>query len=182
MGSPGPATLSCAAAGAAYRWRAFPYVIGISLGTSTVIVLVATGLTGLILAIPGVAPVAAVLAGAYILYLAYKIATAPPVQGLQYQSAAPPMFGGYGMAIVNPKAYGAMGALFSGFHLLPGEPVWGAALKAALLMPVAFGANTLWMLAGAGLAGMMRDPRASRALNLVFATLLVVSVVLALML
>ena len=182
MGSPGPATLSCAAAGAAYRWRAFPYVIGISLGTSTVVILVATGLTGLILAIPGVAPIAALVAGAYILYLAYKIATAAPVEALQSQTAAPPLFGGYGMAILNPKAYGAMGALFSGFHLMPGDPILGATLKAALLIPIAFGVNTFWMLAGAGLAGLMRDPRASRRLNIVFAGLLVVSVVLALLL
>ncbi len=41
MGSPGPATLSSAAAGAAYRLRAVPYVIGISLGTMSVMVLVA---------------------------------------------------------------------------------------------------------------------------------------------
>jgi threonine/homoserine/homoserine lactone efflux protein len=48
MGSPGPATLSSAAAGAAYRLRAVPYVLGISLGTITVMVLVAAGVTGLI--------------------------------------------------------------------------------------------------------------------------------------
>jgi hypothetical protein len=27
------------------------------------------------------------------------------------------------MAIVNPKAYGAMGALFSGFQVVSGDPV-----------------------------------------------------------
>ena len=70
MGSPGPATLSAAAAGAAYRLRAVPYVIGISFGTMTVMVLVAAGVTGLVTSIPGAAPVISTLAGGYILYLA----------------------------------------------------------------------------------------------------------------
>jgi threonine/homoserine/homoserine lactone efflux protein len=62
MGSPGPATLSSAAAAAAYRLRAVPYVVGISLGTITVMVLVAAGVTGLITSIPGAAPVISALA------------------------------------------------------------------------------------------------------------------------
>lgn len=182
MGSPGPATLSCAAAGAAYGVRAMPYVLGITLGTSTVIVLVATGLTGVLMAIPGVAPVVAAAAGTYILYLAWKIANAPPVGALNAADNAPPWYAAYGMAIANPKAYGAMGALFSGFVVIPSDPVKDAAVKAVMLAPVALGVNMVWMLTGRGLARMMRDPQASRILNVTFAVMLVISVMLALML
>jgi threonine/homoserine/homoserine lactone efflux protein len=182
MGSPGPATLSSAAAGAAYRLRAVPYVLGISLGTITVMVLVAAGVTGLVTSIPGAAPVISGLAAAYILYLAWRIATAPPVGALDRQAAAPPFIGGYAMAVVNPKAYGAMGALFSGFPLIPDDPVTGGMLKVAILSGFALAINATWMSVGAGLARAMRNPRTSRALNVTFAVLLVASVVAAVLL
>ena len=80
MASPGPVTLASAALGAAYPWSiALPRVLAMTIGTATVIVLVASGVTGLITAMPGAAPVLMVLAGSYILYLAWKIATAPPI-------------------------------------------------------------------------------------------------------
>ena len=182
MGSPGPATLSSAAAGAAYRLRAVPYVAGITLGTITVMVLVAAGVTGLITSLPGAAPVISALAAAYILYLAWRIATAPPVGALDRQAAAPPFIGGYAMAVVNPKAYGAMGALFSGFPLVPHDPVTDGTLKVALLSGLALAVNATWMSLGAGLARAMQNPRTSRALNVTFAVLLVASVVVAVLL
>jgi threonine/homoserine/homoserine lactone efflux protein len=182
MGSPGPATLSSAAAGAAYRLRAVPYVIGISLGTMTVIVLVAAGVTGLVTSIPGAAPVISVLAGGYILYLAYRIATAPPVGALDHQAMAPPLIGGYALAIANPKAYGAMGALFSGFPIVQDDPVAGGILKVVILSVFALAVNTTWMSVGAGLARAMQNPRTSRMLNVTFSLLLVASVVAAFLL
>jgi threonine/homoserine/homoserine lactone efflux protein len=176
MGSPGPATLSSAAAGAAYRARAIPYAVGISLGTITVMVLVAAGVTGLVTSLPGAAPVITVLAAAYILYLAWKIGTAPPVGALASQSAAPPFLGGYALAVVNPKAYGAMGALFSGFPLIAGDPVTDGTVKVAILSALALAINLAWMSAGAALARAIRNPRTSRMLNIAFAVLLLASV------
>lgn len=176
MGSPGPATLSSAAAGAAYRVRAVPYVAGVSSGTITVILLVAAGVTGLVTSVPGAAPVITVLAGAYILYLAWKIATAPPAGALDSQSHAPPFLGGYALAVANPKAYGAMGALFSGFPIVEQDPVAGGMLKVILLSALAVVINLTWMSAGAGMARAMRNPRTSRVLNITFAILLLASV------
>jgi threonine/homoserine/homoserine lactone efflux protein len=176
MGSPGPATMSCAAAGAAYRGRALPYACGVSLGTITVMVLVAAGVTGLVASVPGAAPVIMVLAAAYILYLAWKIGTAPPVGALESQAAAPPFLGGYALAVVNPKAYGAMGALFSGFPLIAGDPVANGVAKVAILAALALAINLAWMSTGTALARAMREPRTSRMLNVTFAVLLLASV------
>ena len=149
MGTPGPVTLASAGFGAAWGLSAFRHVAAMTAGTATVMVLVAVGITGLVASIPGAAPVLTALAGAYFLYLAWRIA--------------------------NPKAFGAMAALFSGFPLLA-DPVTGAALKTGLLTSFALTINTVWMLGGTALAGVMRDPVRSRALNLGFAALLVVSV------
>ena len=176
MGSPGPATLSSAAAGAAFGRRALPYVVGLTSGTFTVMLLVAAGVAGLMASAPGAAPVITALAAAYFLYLAWKIATAPPVGTLEAQAAAPSWLAGWLLGIANPKAWGAMGALFSGFVLIPGDPLAGNALKVALLAPFALAVNTGWMTAGAALARAMHEPRTSRALNIGFAVLLLVSV------
>ncbi|MEM7058728.1 MAG: LysE family translocator [Pseudomonadota bacterium] len=178
MASPGPVTLASAAAGAAYGWRAWPYVFIMTTGTLTVIILVAIGAMGLLATVPGIAPLVGALAGLYILWLAWKIATAPPLGALADQAALPPLWGGYVMAILNPKAYGAMAAIFSGFPLMPDAPFLGGAVQSTILFCWALTVNTVWMSAGVMLARLMRDPVANRILNVFFAVLLVLSVAL----
>jgi len=78
--------------------------------------------------------------------------------------------------VVNPKAYGAMGALFSGFPLIEGDPVTGGIVKIAILSVLALAINLAWMSTGAALARAMQNPRTSRMLNISFAVLLLASV------
>ncbi len=70
-----------------------------------------------------------------------------------------------------------MGALFSGFPLIAGDPLAETVLKALLLCASALIINLTWMQVGVGLARIMQDPRASRALNIGFGVLLVASVI-----
>ncbi|MDH3669239.1 MAG: LysE family transporter [Paracoccaceae bacterium] len=178
MGSPGPVTLASAAAGAAFdRGAAARFVVAATTGTWTVIAIVALGVGGLVMSLPGVAPVIAGLAGAYILYLAWRIAMAPPLGALESGSEAARPIEGYIIGIANPKAYGAMGALFSGFPLIAGNPLSETVIKALLLCACALIINLTWMQAGVGLARIMQDPRASRALNITFGVMLVASVI-----
>lgn len=175
MASPGPVTLASAALGAAYPWSiALPRVVAMTAGTATVIFLVASGVTGLITAVPGAAPILTAMAGGYILYLAWKIATAPPIG--TSTGDAPLLMGAYLMAVANPKAFAAMGALFSGFPLFPGDPVKTATIKAAGLPLIALCINTTWMLGGSALRSLMSDPKISRIVNVAFALSLICSV------
>ncbi|MBY8978122.1 LysE family transporter [Rhodobacteraceae bacterium NNCM2] len=183
MGSPGPATLSSAASGAAFGMRAsLPYVAGISSGTATVAGAVALGLTGLVTSLPGAGPVISALAGAYILYLAWKIGTAPPLGSLDRGREAPPFIAGYLLAVVNPKAYAAMGALFSGFHLVEADPAADNFTKFLILAPLAPLINLFWMRVGGFIAARMTSPRTSRMLNIGFAVALIASVAMTLVL
>ena len=70
-----------------------------------------------------------------------------------------------------------MGALFSGFQIVPDDPVIGGVLKVVILASFALMINATWMSVGASLARAMRNPRTSRALNVTFAVLLLGSVV-----
>ena len=183
MGSPGPATMSMAATGAAFGFgRGVPYLLGINLGTTCVLIMIALGVTGLILAIPGVAPVLIGLAALYILYLAVKIATAPPLSEQTGSEQAPRLWNGLALALANPKAYAAIGAVFSSFILIEGQPTTDAALKVAILTGMIFVINSVWLAVGASLAQLFQSPSMSRIINVSFALLLVGSVLYSLVL
>lgn len=183
IGSPGPATLSLAACGAAFgAQRSLSYYAGLLAGMVMVIALVASGVTGLMLAVEGVAPVAALLAAAYIAYLAFRIASAPPPGEAAPAAPSPSFGGGVFLQLVNPKAYAAMTALFSGFALLPGQAGWDSLLKGGLLLSLIAIGNLVWLTLGAALTRIARRPAAHRAINLTFAALLLGSVAVALLL
>jgi threonine/homoserine/homoserine lactone efflux protein len=188
-GSPGPNTLGLAAASAAYGLRGtYALLAGAVVGVYAVILATAAGLTGLVLAQPGVAPVVGVLAAAYMLYLAYRIAAAPPAAKMADGSApAPPAvqtadgnapgFGfGLFLGLGNPKAYAAMAALYSGFTLVASDPVADAVAKTAVLAPMIVAVDVVWLLVGSALTRASQRPAVHRAINVGFAVLLVASV------
>ena len=77
------------------------------------------------LALPGVTPVVVALAAAYFVYLAFRIATAPPLADGDARVRRPSFAGGVFLSLVNPKGYAAMAALFSGFVLVRGDLALG---------------------------------------------------------
>ncbi|WP_018238977.1 LysE family translocator [Ensifer sp. BR816] len=179
MGSPGPATLSLAGMGAAHGVaRSLRYAAGINLGTVTVVLLIATGVTAVFLGLPGMKTAVAVLAAAYMLYLTWHIATAPPVAADEGRSTVPSFLGGFVLAIANPKAYAGIGAVYAGSLIESGQQP-AAIAKILVLAFVAIAVNTTWLAFGAAIAATLRDPRKARIANLIFAGLLLISVVVA---
>jgi len=175
-GSPGPATVSLAATGAAFGpRRSLAYMAGIDAGMVVVMSVTAAGVTGLVLAIPGATPVVAVLAALYFVHLAWRIATAPPL-GDTAPGSEPSFAAGVLLSLVNPKGYAAMAALFSGVVLIRGRPELDAALKLGVLVVIVVSVNAAWLIAGAALTRFFREPRTSRVINVAFAILLVASV------
>jgi|GEM_PF-4257332 len=78
-GTPGPATLSLAASGAAFGLRrSMPYVLGILAGLAINVLLVAGGLGTLLTVHPGARRAFQVVSLVFLLYLAWKLATAEP--------------------------------------------------------------------------------------------------------
>ena len=180
-GSPGPATLSLAAAGAAFGARhSLGYMAGLVAGMVPVMTIVATGVTGVLLALPGATPAVIGAAAAYFAFLAFRIATAPPLADGDGQGRRPFFAGGVFLALVNPKGYAAMAALFSGFVLVRERLELDIALKAIVLLAIIAAVNAMWLFTGAALTGLFREPRTNRAINVTFAVLLVASVAAAL--
>ena len=179
MGSPGPATISLAAAGSAYGVRrSLGYLAGIVAGTVVVLVAVATGITATLLAVPALRAVLLVLSAAYILWLAWRIATAGVGTGPRL-GAAPSLAGGAMLGVANPKAWVAIAATF-GSARLADPATTDAAAKVALLSVVAVLIMTVWLIVGASFAPALRDPRRARVVNLALAAALVAATALAL--
>jgi threonine/homoserine/homoserine lactone efflux protein len=181
-GSPGPATLSLTATGAAFgARRGLGYMTGINVGMLAVMAITASGVVGLLLAIPGATPIVSVLAGAYFLYLAYQIATAPPLSEASGQERPPTFAAGVLLSLINPKGYAAMAALFSGFVLVRERIALDATVKLLVLAVIIAVVNLAWLTSGAALTRFFRDPVTNRAINITFAVLLIASVAVALL-
>ncbi len=179
MGSPGPATISLTAAGSAYGVRrSLAYLAGIIVGTTIVLVAVGTGITATLLAVPALRSVLIAIAVAYIIWLAYHVATAPPLAAHAASSRAPTLAGGTLLGVANPKAWVAIGAVFAGGRLASSATV-DAVAKIAILTVMIVLINATWLLAGASLAPLLRDPRRARIINVTLAAALVGSSVLA---
>jgi threonine/homoserine/homoserine lactone efflux protein len=181
-GSPGPATLSLAAAGAAFGTRrGLGYMTGIVIGMVAVMGITATGVAGILLALPGATPVVVALAAAYFVYLAFRIAMAPPLAESGRQGRRPSFAGGVFLSLVNPKGYAAMAALFSGFVLVRERLALDVGAKVIVLTAIITAVNLAWLIAGAAFTRFFREPRTNRIINVAFAVLLVASVAFALL-
>jgi threonine/homoserine/homoserine lactone efflux protein len=178
MGSPGPATISLTAAGSAYGLRrSLGYLAGIVVGTTVVLLAVATGITAVLLAVPGMRPVLIGVSAAYILWLAYKVATAPALAGAT-ATGSPSFAGGALLGVANPKAWVAIAAVFASARLAGGTAA-DAAAKIVLLSGMIVLINAAWLVAGASLAPFLRDPGRARVVNVVLAAALVGAAALA---
>lgn len=181
MGSPGPSTISATAVGASFGIRrSLPYAAGLIAGTTAVLIAVALGVVALLLAIPYGATVLGAISAAYILYLAFKIATAPPLEQGGTQTAAPSFAGGVLLAIANPKAYLAIAAVFASTIVIGQDHRLDAVVKIALLAAMIVLIHLFWLIAGASLSRILRDPVHSRLINLVLAAILVITTFVAL--
>jgi threonine/homoserine/homoserine lactone efflux protein len=181
MGSPGPATISLVAVVAAYGVRrSLPYLCGLIVGSALVLVAVASGVTATLLAIPALRSLLIAASAAYILWLAYHIATAPPLSAERAAADAPSLAGGTVLGVANPKGWMAMGAVFASARLADSAAA-DAAAKTVVLAAMIVLIMSAWLIAGASLAPMLREPRRARIINAVLAAALVGATALAIL-
>jgi threonine/homoserine/homoserine lactone efflux protein len=181
MGSPGPSTISLVGASVAYGVRrSTAYCLGLIAGTIVVLLAAATGVTVVLFAVPALRWALIVAATAYILWLAYHLATAPPLTEQTRAERHPRLIDGLVLGVINPKAWIAITAVFASARLADTALV-DAALKIPLLAAVVVGIHAVWLFAGRLMVPVMRRPRLSRAVNVALAVLLVVASLLALL-
>jgi threonine/homoserine/homoserine lactone efflux protein len=181
MGSPGPVTISLVAASSAHgARRSLPYLVGVIAGTTVVLLAVATGITAALLTVPAMGAVLIGISAAYILWLAYHIATAPPLSEQTAASDASSLAGGALLGVANPKAWVAIAAVFASAHLTDAA-IADAAAKIVVLTAMIIVINATWLAAGRSLAPLLRHPRRARPVNVTLAVALIASTALALL-
>ena len=172
MGSPGPATISLVAAGSVFGVRhSLKYLIGTIVGTTVVLVAVATGITAALVAIPAIGSALFGISAGYILWLAYHIATARPISEQTAPADAPSFAGGALLGLSNPKGWVAIAAVFTSAHLTEGATM-DAAAKIVVLTVMIIVILATWLVAGTSLAPLLRDPRRGRVVNATLAVAL----------
>jgi threonine/homoserine/homoserine lactone efflux protein len=181
MGSPGPSTISATAVGASFGIRrALAYVLGLIVGTSVVLLMVSAGAIVLLPAIPHAATVLGIISTVYIGFLAFKIATARPLDARHKPTTAPNFAGGFLLAIANPKAWLAIAAVFGGTTVIAGDPSLDAITKTALLTAMIVLIHLVWLTLGTSLSRLLHDPVSARIINVSLATALVIVTTIAL--
>ncbi|MBY0298604.1 MAG: LysE family translocator [Methylobacterium sp.] len=178
--SPGPNNVMLAASGANFGFaRTLPHMLGVALGFPLMLVAVGLGLGGVFAALPALHLVLKVAGAAYLLYLAWRIATADATAGPAERPARPLSFWqAAAFQWANAKAWiMALGAVTT-YTTPQGEAVTEIALIAAVFGLVSVPTVALWAGFGVVIGRVLeRSPRALRAFNVAMGLLLALSVV-----
>ena len=179
--TPGPGVLSAAGVGAAHGFtRGTRYVAGLFLGTNLVALAVISGLAAVVFTIPGLRQVLALLSVSYLMYLAYRIATAGAKVGFSAAEDAPGIRAGLLLQFINPKAYAVNTALFTGFPFYPDSLVVETIAKLIIVNAIWIPIHLVWLQAGVVLHRLDLPERTHRRINVAMAMALVGVVLLAL--
>ncbi len=175
--TPGPNNTMLMASGANFGFRAtIPHLLGVSLGFFVLVVAVGLGLGGLFIAYPMAHDILAVLGGAYLLWLAWKIATAKGI-GLGEGGGTPQTFlQAAAFQWVNPKAWAmALGAVTA--YTPQQDYVVNILLVSLIFMVINLPCVGVWTGFGVGLRRFLDRPAVLRTFNISMGALLAASLI-----
>ncbi|MCB1670593.1 MAG: LysE family translocator [Gammaproteobacteria bacterium] len=184
--TPGPNNLMLMASGANFGFlRTVPHMLGVGVGFVLMVVIVGAGLAGIFDLYPVSYLILKVVSVVYLLYLAFKIATAAPVRfgRLAAQPDAEGMQSGVGTPIsfiqavlfqwVNPKAWAMALTAMSIFN--PTHTLAGVGLVAAVAGVINLPCVSTWAVLGQQVRRWLNSNERLRLFNWTMALLLVLS-------
>lgn len=189
--TPGPNNMMLLASGAQFGFRrTLPHMLGIIIGMASLLFAILLGLGSLFLLYPPLYSVLKWVGGAYLLWLAWKIANAPignftkpkihsahsEQGGLQIESAdeqiAPMRWWQASLfQYVNPKAWMMSIGCVSTFSLAGDLYVQSGFWIIVLFACMGFPAITVWVLAGEGIRRKLTNAKRQRIFNIIMGLL-----------
>ncbi len=165
--TPGPNNVMLTASGANYGFlRTLPHIFGILGGCFLLFAGIALGLGLLFERFPLVQTALRLIGSAYLLYLAWRIATAPPPDLRRRGEGRPLTFWqAAAFQFANPKAWVMGLALMAGFLPEGGDTWLNALLLAAFAELVALPCIAVWAGFGTAIGRWLDSPRAWRVFN-----------------
>lgn len=178
--TPGPSNVMLTAAGAqAGILRGVPCLLGVCTGMALMMFLVPLGLGSLVLAQPMVLAILHWGGAAFLLWLSWKIATAPG--RLEAARGRDPIgyLGAAAFQWINPKSWMVSASAAGAFLTTEaGSPLVQAAALGGLFFLAALPSGFLWLVFGAGVHRIVHGERALRIFNVVMGALLALSIAL----
>jgi threonine/homoserine/homoserine lactone efflux protein len=170
--TPGPNNLMLMASGANFGWaRSMPHALGVSIGFMLMVFLVGVGIGQVFQSFPVAQTVLKALCATYLLYLAWKIATAAPPSAETRATAKPFTFTQAALfQWVNPKGWSM--ALTAIAAYAPTQDPALIAFIALVFGVINFPVIGLWMGMGVQMRRVLANPKALRVFNVTAALLL----------
>jgi threonine/homoserine/homoserine lactone efflux protein len=174
--TPGPNNIMLMTSGVNYGFRrTLPHVLGVDVGFGFMVLVVGIGLGAIFAAVPALYTVLKFVAVAYLLYLAWKIATAGAVKetggGRPFSFLQAAAF-----QWVNPKGWiMAIGAVTT-YAAIAAFPL-NIVLMVVVFVGFGLVSSFTWLLFGTGLRRIVSEPKTVRIFNLAMAALLVASLI-----
>jgi len=174
--TPGPNNLMLMTSGANFGFvRTIPHMLGVSVGFTLMIVLVGAGLAKIFELYPIAHQILKYASCAYLVWLAWKIATSPPPgskTGAETQAKPMTFMQAALFQWVNPKAW-TMALTAVSAYTLPTDPVSSLMIVAAVFGAINLPSVGSWTLLGMQLRRFLSDPLKLRIFNVTMAVILV---------
>lgn len=173
--TPGPNNVMLTASGANFGYqRTVPHMLGISGGAAIQLLLVGAGLGSVLTQVPQLFVVLQWVGAAYLLWLAWKIATSGQTQSVQAGPMPLNFWQAAAFQWVNPKAWLITLGVVSAY-VQPSQ-YWSSLLvSVALIMVVNYPCISVWTLFGTVIGRWLHAPKARQWFNWGMASLLVLS-------
>lgn len=173
--TPGPNNTMLLASGVNFGFRrTLPHVFGISAGVVVLMLSVGFGLGEAFKRVPVLYSVLEVASIAYLLYLAWKIATSAEVAVRKGERRPMRFVEAIAFQWINPKAWMMVLTAATTIHLSESFGV-NALLMAAVFYVIGLPCICLWAGFGTAMRRVLSDPRRLRLFNVTMASLLVLS-------
>ena len=171
--TPGPNNLMLLASGVNFGfWRTVPHMFGIAGGFATLLFGVGLGLGAALKAYPALDLAMKIAGGAYLLYLAWKIAMSRSLSAKGGARAAPMTFlQAAAFQWVNPKAW-VMAVTAMAVYTNPEAPFLSMLLVTAAFAAVNLPSVSVWAGFGMTLRGFLADPVRLKWFNIAMGLLL----------
>lgn len=174
--TPGPNNAMLMTTGLNFGFRrGLPHLWGVALGFALMVLLVGLGLGAVFQAYPAIYTVLKYAGAAYLLYLAWQIATSGPLEEDGAEDGRPISFlQAAAFQWFNPKGWVMAVGAVSAYAAVAAFP-YNVLLMAFLFGSLGILSSGTWLGFGSGLKRLLTSPRAVRAVNVTMALLLVAS-------
>jgi threonine/homoserine/homoserine lactone efflux protein len=156
--TPGPNNTMLLASGVKFGFRrTLPHMAGITVGFVVMLMLVGLGLGQIFARFPAIYTVLRYGGGAYMIYLAWKIATAGPIEEGERGAGPLNFLEAAAFQWVNPKAW-MIGVSAMAAYTLPGQYLRSVVLVSLVFAIVCLPSVSVWTLFGSALKRWLSDP------------------------